>query len=143
MKLLENLNNLKKTTNTRTKTLADALHRSERTVSRMLSGASDIDITDLQIMASVMGVTLEDIFDGSDITLPRPEVVALENRIKELEAEIEAMSLAETAMRAEITALRDKNITLYAENDKLRITLAHKDEIITLHSTYINLLRKD
>lgn len=143
MKLLENLNNLKKTTNTRTKTLADALHRSERTVSRMLSGASDIDITDLQIMASVMGVTLEDIFDGSDITLPRPEVVALENRIKELEAEIEAMSLAETAMRTEMTALKDKICTLDAENDKLRIALAHKDEIITLHSTYMKLLRKE
>ena len=84
---LDKLNAMKKSTNTKTNTLADAIHRSERTVGRMLAGEAGIDMSDLQIMVSVMGGTLDDIFDGSDMRLPRPEVETLKKQIEALTEE--------------------------------------------------------
>ena len=133
---LEKLNAMKKSTNTRTRTLADAVHRSERTVGRMLSGESNIDMTDLQTMVSVMGGTLDDIFDGSDMRLPRPEVETLNKQIEALTEEI-------GILKAENSMLRDKNTSLDIENDKLRLTLAHKEELLALHSYYMGLRKGD
>ena len=133
---LDKLNAMKKSTDTKTKTLADAIHRSERTVGRMLSGESSIDMTDLQTMVSVMGGTLDDIFDGSDMRLPRPEVETLKKQIEALTDEIGILN-AENAM------LRDKNTALDTENDKLRLTLAHKEELLALHSYYMGLKKGD
>ena len=128
---LDKLNEMKKTTNTRTKTLADAIHRSERTVGRMLSGESSIDMTDLQTMVSVMGGILDDIFDGSDMKLPRPEVETLKKEIESLQDEI-------SILLAEVTALKDKNCKLDSENDRLRLNLAHKEELLALHTYYMS-----
>lgn len=127
---LDKLNEIKKATNTRTKTLADAIHRSERTVGRMLSGESSIDMTDLQAMVSAMNCTLDDIFDGSDLRLPRPEVETLKKEIESLQDEI-------SMLLAEVAALKDKNCNLNSENDKLRLTLAHKEELLALHTYYM------
>jgi hypothetical protein len=133
---LDKLNAMKKSTNTRTKTLADAIHRSERTVGRMLAGEAGIDMSELQTMVSVMGGTLDDIFDGSDMRLPRPEVETLKKQIEALTEEI-------GILKAENAMLRDKNTALDTENDKLRLTLAHKEELLTLHSYYMGLRKGD
>jgi transcriptional regulator with XRE-family HTH domain len=133
---LEKLNAMKKSTNTRTRELADAIHRSERTVGRMLSGESNIDMTDLQTMVSVMGGTLDDIFDGSDMRLPRPEVESLKK-------EIEALTAENSVLKAENAMLRDKNTALDIENDKLRLTLAHKEELLDLHTYYMGRTKGD
>mgnify|MGYP003294790945 CR=1 FL=1 len=133
---LDKLNAMKKNTNTRTKSLADAVHRSERTVGRMLAGEAGIDMSELQIMVSVMGGTLDDIFDGSDMRLPRPEVDTLKK-------EIEALTEENGILKAEIAMLRDKTTALNTENDKLRLTLAHKEELLALHSYYMNRTKGD
>jgi hypothetical protein len=39
--------------------------------------------------------------------------------------------------------LRDKNTALDTENDKLRLTLAHKEELLALHSYYMGLKKGD
>lgn len=133
---LDKLNAMKKSTNTRTKTLADAIHRSERTVGRMLAGEAGIDMSELQTMVSVMGGTLDDIFDGSDMRLPRPEVAALK-------AEIEALTEEIGILKAENAMFRDKNTALDLENAKLRLILAHKEEVISIHSYYMGLKKGD
>ena len=133
---LEKLNSMKKSTDTRTRTLADAIHRSERTVARMLSGESSIDMTDLQTMVSVMGGTLDDIFDGSDMRLPRPEVETLKKQIEALNEEI-------AVLKADNSVLRDKVCSLDRENDKLRLTLSHKEELLALHSYYMTRTKGD
>lgn len=133
---LDKLNEMKKKTGTKTKTLAEVLHRSERTVSRMLSGEAAIDMNELQTMVSIMGGSLDDIFDGSDMRLPRPEVETLKKQIESLTEEI-------GILKAEISMLRDKNTTLDTENDKLRLSLAHKEELLALHSYYMGLKKGD
>jgi predicted DNA-binding transcriptional regulator YafY len=131
---LDKLNAMKKSTNTRTKTLADAIHRSERTVGRMLAGEAGIDMSELQTMVSVMGGTLDDIFDGSDMRLPRPEVAALK-------AEIEALKEENTRLTAENGDLRTQITALDRENERLLLTLAHKEELLVLHAHYNGLRR--
>jgi predicted RNase H-like nuclease (RuvC/YqgF family) len=83
-----------------------------------------------------MGGTLDDIFDGSDMRLPRPEVETLKKQIESLTEEI-------GILKAENAMLRDKNTALDTENDKLRLTLAHKEELLALHSYYMGLRKGD
>ena len=134
---LDKLNAMKKTTGTKTKTLADAIHRSERTVGRMLAGEAGIDMSELQVMVSVMGGTLDDIFDGSDMRLPRPEVEALKKEIADLTSKIEELTACENLLKAENDVLKAKVAALTSETDVLRLTLAHKEEIIALHNYYM------
>lgn len=134
MNYLNKLNEMKKRTNTRTKTLADAIHCSERTVGRMLSGEAGIDMSELQTMVSVMGGTLDDIFDGSDMRLPRPEVETLKKQI-------EALTEENARLAAENGDLRAKVSSLDRENEKLLLTLAHKEELLVLHAHYNGLKR--
>lgn len=134
MNYLNKLNEMKKRTNTRTKTLADAIHCSERTVGRMLSGEAGIDMSELQTMVSVMGGTLDDIFDGSDMRLPRPEVDTLKKQI-------EALTEENARLAAENGDLRAKVSSLDRENEKLLLTLAHKEELLVLHAHYNGLKR--
>ena len=136
MSHLDKLNDMKKRTNTRTKFLSEQMHRSERTISRMLSGETGIDMRELQEMVALMGGTLDDIFDGSDLRLPRPEVEALKQEIESLTDEI-------TRLKAENAMLRDKNLALDTDNDKLRLSLAHKEELLALHSYYMGRTRGD
>ena len=131
---LDKLNAMKKSTNTRTKTLADAIHRSERTVGRMLAGEAGIDMSELQTMVSVMGGTLDDIFDGSDMLLPRPEVETLKKQIEALTEENARLTSENADLRAQVTAL-DR------ENEKLLLTLAHKEELLVLHAHYNGIKR--
>ena len=143
MKFLENLNNMKKVTGTRTKTLAEGLHLSERTVSRMLSGETGIDIDQAMEMVAIMGGSLEELFAGSDFKIPQPEVSTLRKTVESLEEQIEVLKLAEAAARAEAAAFKEKAASLDAENDKLRIELAHKEEIITIHTFYMKRLKEN
>ena len=131
---LDKLNAMKKSTNTKTKTLADAVHRSERTVGRMLAGEAGIDMSELQTMVSVMGGTLDDIFDGSDMRLPRPEVETLKKQIEALTEENARLTAENGDLRTQINAL-DR------ENERLLLTLAHKEELLVLHAHYNGLKR--
>ena len=131
---LDKLNAMKKSTNTRTKTLADAIHRSERTVGRMLAGEAGIDMSELQTMVSVMGGTLDDIFDGSDMLLPRPEVETLKKQIEALTEENARLTSENADLRAQVSAL-DR------ENEKILLTWAHKEELLVLHAHYNGIKR--
>ena len=131
---LDKLNAMKKSTNTRTKTLADAIHRSERTVGRMLAGEAGIDMSELQTMVSVMGGTLDDIFDGSDMLVPRPEVETLKKQIEALTEENARLTSENADLRAQVSAL-DR------ENEKILLTLAHKEELLVLHAHYNGIKR--
>jgi pseudouridine kinase len=93
-----------------------------------------IDMSELQTMVSVMGGTLDDIFDGSDMRLPRPEVAALK-------AEIEALKEENTRLTAENGDLRTQITALDRENERLLLTLAHKEELLVLHAHYNGLRR--
>ena len=85
-------------------------------------------------MVSVMGGTLDDIFDGSDMRLPRPEVETLKKQI-------EVLTNENARLTAENGDLRSQNAALDHENEKLLLTLAHKEELLALHAHYNGLKR--
>lgn len=133
---LDKLKELRKKSGVTNKYLAENMHRSERTIGRFFSGEADLGIDDLQKMVALMGGSLEDILDESDFKLPTPEVEALKKEIASLTKTIEEMTAKETLLQAEIAVLKDKIVSLTAENDILRLKLEHKEEIISLHNYY-------
>lgn len=133
---LDKLKELKKKSGTTNKYLAEKMHRSERTIGRFLAGEADLGIDELQAMVVLMGGSLDDILDESDFKLPTPEVEALKRDNASLATTIEEMTAKETLLNAEIAVLKDKIVSLTAENDLLRLKLEHKEEIIAIHNYY-------
>lgn len=120
---LDKLKDLRKRTNMSTKQIAEKTNMPERTITRIFSGdtyAPGID--KLRDIVYAMGGSLDDIFDESDFRVPTPEAQALKTTVNDL--------------TAENVRLKDEIVTLKVEIDRLRLTLAHKEEIIALHNYY-------
>ena len=133
---LDKLRELRKTSGNTNKYLAEQMHRSERTIGRFFSGEADLGIDELQKLVDLMGGRLEDILDESDFKLPTPEVEALKKENASLATTIEGMTAETALLNAEIAVLKDKIVSLTAENDLLRLKLEHKEEIIAIHNYY-------
>ena len=129
---LENLKELKKKSGMSSKNIAELTNLPERTVSRIFSGDTEDPRTDtLRRIVSVLGGSLDDIFAESDTVVAN---TTLQTAQKELEEAINA----NTMLMAELAVLKDKNCTLEAECDRLRLMLAHKEEILALHNYYMS-----
>lgn len=136
---LDKVRDLKKKTGLTNKYIAEKMHRSERTVARFFSGEKEIGIDELRELVSILGGTLDEVLDESDFKLPTPEVEALKNEVTALTSAVDELKLIESALRDEIAMLKDKIIGLDAENDRLRLMLAHKEEVISLQRDVIDL----
>lgn len=53
-----------------------------------------------------------------------------------LQAEYDKLQADFANLQAENVSLKDKNVALEVELDRLRLTLEHKEEIISLHNYY-------
>lgn len=133
---LDKLKELRKKSGVTNKYLAENMHRSERTIGRFFSGEADLGIDELQKMVALMGGSLDDVLDESDFKLPTPEVEALKKEIASLSTTIEEMKANEMLLQAEIAVLKDKIVSLTAENDILRIKLEYEQKITSLHNYY-------
>lgn len=126
----DNLKELKKKSGMSSKQIADMTNLPERTVIRIFSGDTDAPRVDtLRRIVAVLGGSLDDIFAESGSVVANADLAALQDEINKLTDEA-------TIMKAEIAMLKDKNASLEADNDRLRLTLAHKEEIISLHNYY-------
>ena len=134
---LDNLKELKKKTGMSSKHIAELTNLPERTVVRILSGDTDAPRVDtLRRIVAVLGGSLDDIFAESGSVVADTNLIALQEEVKKLTDEV-------TIMKAEVAMLKDKNVSLEADNDRLRLTLAHKEEIISLHNHYNKLKCND
>lgn len=133
---LDKLNALKKQSGMSTKAIAEKMHRSERTISRFLSGETRIGIDEAREMVIIMGGSLDDILRESDFKLPTPEIEALKGEICSLLKTIEEISSQNLDLQAENLHLKETVKTLEAEVDRLKLIIEHKDEIIYLHNYY-------
>ena len=120
---LDKLKDLKKRSGMSAKQIAEKTNMPERTISRIFSGETYAPgIDKLRDIVYAMGGSLDDILDESDFRVPTPEAQALKTTVNDL--------------TAENVRLKDENVTLKAEIDRLRLTLEHKEEIISLHNYY-------
>ena len=127
---LDNLKDLKKQSGMSAKQIAEKTNLPERTVSRIFSGDTENPYMDtLRRIVDVLGGSLDDLFAESKVRVANTDLIALQ-------AEYDKLSSEASDLRAENVSLKDKNVALTAELDRLRLTLEHKEEIIALHNYY-------
>jgi transcriptional regulator with XRE-family HTH domain len=138
---LDNLKDLKARTGMSSKQIAEKTNLPERTVSRIFSGDTDNPYVDtLRRIVAVLGGSLDDLFAESKIIVGDKGLAALQEEVNNLTAEIERLKTEVVLLTTENNILKDKNVTLSAEIDLLRLKLEHKEEIIAIHN-YYNKLR--
>ena len=127
---LDNLKELKKKAGMSAKQIAEATNLPERTVTRIFSGDTENPLMDtLRRIVAVLGGSLDDLFAESKMRVANTDLIALQ-------AEYDKLAAEASDLRTENVTLKDKLVTLEVENDRLRLTLAHKEEIISLHNYY-------
>lgn len=127
---LDNLKDLKKQSGMSAKQIAEKTNLPERTVSRIFSGDTANPLMDtLRRIVAVLGGSLDDIFAESKVRVTNTDLVTLQEEYDKLSAEL-------ATLQAENVTLKDKVVTLEVEIDRLRLTLEHKEEIISLHNYY-------
>ena len=127
---LDNLKELKKAKGMSSKQIAEATNLPERTVARIFSGDTPNPYVDtLFRIVAVLGGSLDDILTDSKAVVGSKTIATLQEEVDRLTADSGIMS-------AELAVLRDKVVTLTAENDLLRLKLEHKEEIIAIHNYY-------
>lgn len=127
---LDKAKELRKRSGMTNKQIAEKANMSERTVTRIFSGETYAPgIDKLRDIVYAMGGSLDDILDESDFRVPTPMVEALKNENTTLQNAVNDLT-------AENVTLKDKIVALEVELDRLRLTLEHKEEIISLHNYY-------
>ncbi len=127
---LDNLKELKRIKGMSSKQIAEATNLPERTVVRIFSGDTDNPYVDtLRRIVAVLDGSLDDLFAESKIVVGTKDLVALQ-------AEVDRLNAENGMLNTENVILKDKIVTLNAENDLLRLKLEHKEEIIALHNYY-------
>ena len=128
---LENLKELKKKTGMSSRQIAEATNLPERTVSRIFSGdTEDPRMDTLRRIVAALGGSLDDLFAESDTVVADATLQALKKELSDAVYSI-------TMLKADNAMLKDKIVGLEVENDRMRLTLAHKEEIISLHNYYM------
>ena len=103
---------------------------SEKTIDRMLEGkAKTIYADTLDRWCTAIGVSMADIFADSKAVIGTENLAILQDKVEIKSAEMD-MLIAENKI------LQDKVTALTAEVDLLKMQLAHKDEIISIHNYY-------
>ena len=141
---LDNLKELKKAKGMTAKQIAEKTNLPERTVNRIFSGDTDNPYVDtLRRIVAVLGGSLDDLFAESKIIVGDQGLAALQEEVNKLTAEIERLKTEIALLTTENNILKDKNVTLSAEIDLLRLKLEHKEEIIAIHNYYNKLRSSD
>jgi predicted transcriptional regulator len=144
---LDNLRELKKEKGVTNKWIAEATNLPERTVTRIFAGDTDNPYVDtLHRIVTVLDGSLDSILadtkvvvGGADLITLQAEKDAVQEEKDALTAEVERLTAELALVSAELAVLKDKVVTLTAENDVLRLKLEHKEEIIALHNYYIKM----
>ena len=141
---LDNLKELKKAKGMTSKAIADKTNLPERTVVRIFSGDTPNPYVDtLYRIVAVLDGSLDDVLADSKTVVGNKNLATLQEDNDRLNADNDRLSSELTLAQAELAILKDKVVTLTAENDLLRIKLEHKEEIISLHNYYNKLKLKE
>ena len=146
---LDNLKELRQLTGMSYKHIAEETNLPERTVARIFSGDTVNPYVDtIHRIVSVLGGSLDSIFADSKAVVGNANLSALQidnerlaTEITRLNETVEELNNTISLLAAENSVLKDKVSALNNESELLRLTLSHKEEIISLHN-YYNKLNK-
>lgn len=137
---LDKLKELKKEKGMSVKQIAEKTNLPERTVNRVFSGDTDNPYVDtLHRIVSALGGSLDDILTDTKVVVGGTDLVTLQGEVDRLTSETERLGGELVLVNAEYAVLKDKVVTLTAENDILRLKLEHKEELLALHNYYMKL----
>ena len=121
------------------KYIAEQSKTSEKTVTRLFSGSTKAPPIDtVHRIASVLNIAPEDLFADSRSVVGGKHYIDLQEENEALTKDVEKLNTELALVSAENAILKDKVVTLSAENELLRLKIEHKEEIIALHNYYIN-----
>ena len=131
---LDNLKELKKAKGISAKQIAELTNLPERTIVRIFSGETPNPYVDtLYRIVAVLDGSLDDVLADS-------KTVVGSKNLAILQSEIDRLNTENVMLNAELVVLKDKVVTLTAENDLIRSKLEHKEEIIRLHNYYSSII---
>ena len=131
-----NLIELKNKTNLSCKQIADKENLSEKSVRRVFTGEAKNPGVDLiRRIIHALGGSWSEIFADSNAVIGTQTSAALQEENDNLLARLNLVV-------AENNVLNNKVVTLTTENDLLRMKLQHKEELLSVHNYYINLINK-
>jgi len=144
MSWLDNLLEIKKEKNMSTKLIAERSNLPEKTVTRVLSGRTTNPYIDtLDRIATALGCTIGDILAGTKAVVGNDSLSTLQSNIDILTSERDSAIAERDLLLADNAILQDKNKTLTAEVDLLKMQIMYKDKIIATHEYYNKLQNKN
>ena len=127
---LDNLKELKKRTGMSVKQIAEKTNLPERTVNRIFSGDTDNPYVDtLHRIVTVLGGSLDDILADSKAVVATETMVELKETVDVIEASHDLISVENEMLKSKVAALS-------TESELLKKELAHKEELLALHTYY-------
>ena len=134
---LDNLKELKKTKGMSVKQIAELTKLPERTVTRIFSGDTESPYVDtLHRIVTILGGSLDDILADTKVVVGEKDMVTLQEDVDVVTAERDRLTAERDMIATELAIMKDKIVTLTAENDLLKLQLKHKEEIIAIHNYY-------
>ena len=122
-----------------TKMMSDATesHIPPETITRILNGKTEAPRIDtvLELGASV-GLSPWELFAEPTALVAYQGFLTLQTEFDALKAERNTLAEENTDLKSNILFLKEELAASAAENERLRITIAHKDEIIEVHKFY-------
>jgi transcriptional regulator with XRE-family HTH domain len=141
---LDNLKELKKEKNMSTKQLAERANLPEKTVIRILSGKTLNPYLDtLDRLAIGLECTIGDILAGTNAVIGTANLSMLQETLSAVTTERDSAIAARDLASAENAILQDKVNTQEKEIELLKLQLLHKDELISVHKSYLNILQSN
>ena len=127
---LDNLKALKDKTKKTAVMIAKETGLPERTVTRILSGATENPTIDtLHRIVVCLGGSLDDILADTKTVVATEKLVEVKETANVLEAQLDLITAENEMLKTKVSALT-------AENDLLKKDNQHKDELLALHKYY-------
>lgn len=114
--------------------IAEDLHVSEKTVSRVFTGEAKNPGMDfvIQVVHS-MGYTASDVFTSTDAVIGGRTLKETQSALDAVQAELDALIAENGILKEQITALTVSNSALTNEATLLRMQIQHKEELIAVY----------
>lgn len=133
---LDNLQQLKHDKGMTCKQIADKTKLPEKTIQRIFSGETENPYADtLHRIATALDSSLDAIFADTKAVVSTEKIIEIKETANAAEAERDAIIAENSSLKAEIGELAH-------EIELLKKELQCKEEIIAVHNTYIELLKK-
>lgn len=115
-------------------------HMSAEAITRILNEKTDDPrISTVLALGEAVGLSPWELFAEPTALVAYQSLLTLQAEIDDLKAEREALAAENADLKQAVTEATNKAAALELENDRLHLTLAHKEEVVQLQKKIIKL----